>query len=487
MINLEKVKEKMVKIFKKDSKGLYIEQSSINKNFDQDEINFILNLQKEGKFRIVNDVTTKKDRSPLVRDMDYGKYQDMQERDISDIAKFEYDINGNLVFENYDELDKFLEEQFIPENVVMMKKRKSEDSEGNLYPFIQLNKITKLRLSDLEVKHAMEYLKSRGITVRGIDSSIDQEFDNYDYYRTYKNQMLPHELTSDETLQKLAIYQATKDPFIREQIILGNLRLVPYIAYKYGIMYGIDSKLLESYGYEGLIMSLDKIDLSLGYKFSTFAVAHIKGYIKKGVEEMMTEYAKRSVWNSDYLRCKKIVEDAKGEKLEDNLDLAVDITKLMIRDGSISEENFNHNINRIKLICSESIDELMQQDEELSKDEKYYDDKVDEVDQYESSVESLMIDESQEFNGKVDNNLLRDALDKTLSTLKPIEEKVLRLRFGIDDGRSRTFADVGLIFNVSRERIRQIEAKALRKLRHPSRAKQIRDFLIDDQPTIGHK
>ena len=154
MINLEKVKEKMVKIFKKDSKGLYIEQSSINKNFDQDEINFILNLQKEGKFRIVNDVTTKKDRSPLVRDMDYGKYQDMQERDISDIAKFEYDINGNLVFENYDELDKFLEEQFIPENVVMMKKRKSEDSEGNLYPFIQLNNV--LKKLEISRQHAAE-------------------------------------------------------------------------------------------------------------------------------------------------------------------------------------------------------------------------------------------------------------------------------------------------------------------------------------------
>jgi len=446
MINLEKVKEKMIKIFRKDSKGLYIEQSSINKNFDQEEIEFILNLQKEGKFRIVNDVTTKKDRSPLVRDMDYGKYHDMQERDISVIAKFEYDSNGNLVFEDYDELDKFLEEQFIPENVVMMKKRKSVDKEGNLYPFIQLNKVTKLRLSELEEKHVMEYLKSKGITVRGIDSSIDQEFENYDYYRTYKNQMLPQELTPDETLQKIAIYQATKDPVIREQIILGNLRLVPYIAYKYGIMYGIDSKLLESYGYEGLIVSLDKFDLSFGFKFSTFTVPYITGYIKKGVAEMITDYGKNSAWKINYLRDKKIVEEAKGEKLEDNLDLAVDITKLMIRDGSISEVSYNDNINRIKLFCSESIDELMQQDDELGKDERYYDDNVDEVDQPVRSNESLTVDESQEFNGKVDNNLLRDALNKVLSTLEPREEKVLRLRFGLDDGQTRTLEEVGHFF-----------------------------------------
>ena len=73
--------------------------------------------------------------------------------------------------------------------------------------------------------------------------------------------------------------------------------------------------------------------------------------------------------------------------------------------------------------------------------------------------------------------LLREQLSEVLHTLTPREEKVLRLRFGMEDGRSRTLEEVGKEFNVTRERIRQIEAKALRKLRHPSRSKKLRDFL----------
>ena len=75
--------------------------------------------------------------------------------------------------------------------------------------------------------------------------------------------------------------------------------------------------------------------------------------------------------------------------------------------------------------------------------------------------------------------LLREQLDEVLDTLTDREENVLRLRFGLDDGKMRTLEDVGKVFNVTRERIRQIEAKALRKLRHPSRSKQLKDFIED--------
>ncbi|VUX16927.1 RNA polymerase sigma factor SigA [Streptococcus pasteurianus] len=75
--------------------------------------------------------------------------------------------------------------------------------------------------------------------------------------------------------------------------------------------------------------------------------------------------------------------------------------------------------------------------------------------------------------------MLREQLDEVLDTLTDREENVLRLRFGLDDGKMRTLEDVGKVFNVTRERIRQIEAKALRKLRHPSRSKQLRDFIED--------
>ncbi len=75
--------------------------------------------------------------------------------------------------------------------------------------------------------------------------------------------------------------------------------------------------------------------------------------------------------------------------------------------------------------------------------------------------------------------MLREELTEVLSTLTPREESVLRLRFGLDDGRPRTLEEVGTVFDVTRERIRQIEAKALRKLRHPSRSKKLKDFLAE--------
>lgn len=89
----------------------------------------------------------------------------------------------------------------------------------------------------------------------------------------------------------------------------------------------------------------------------------------------------------------------------------------------------------------------------------------------------FIADEKETIDEKVSFILLKEKLDEVLSYLTPRESDVLRLRFGLDDGRSRTLEDVGKIFNVTRERIRQIEAKALRKLRHPARSKRLRDFL----------
>ena len=87
-----------------------------------------------------------------------------------------------------------------------------------------------------------------------------------------------------------------------------------------------------------------------------------------------------------------------------------------------------------------------------------------------------MIENPVDYTTRV---VLREQLDEVLDTLTDREENVLRLRFGLDDGKMRTLEDVGKVFNVTRERIRQIEAKALRKLRHPSRSKQLRDFIED--------
>ncbi|MBQ3166381.1 MAG: sigma-70 family RNA polymerase sigma factor, partial [Clostridia bacterium] len=95
-----------------------------------------------------------------------------------------------------------------------------------------------------------------------------------------------------------------------------------------------------------------------------------------------------------------------------------------------------------------------------------------------SHLGDFIVDENaQAPSDVVENVMLKEHLIRVLDTLTPREEKVLRLRYGLDDGRPRTLEEVGKEFNVTRERIRQIEAKALRKLRHPSRSKRLRDFL----------
>ena len=95
---------------------------------------------------------------------------------------------------------------------------------------------------------------------------------------------------------------------------------------------------------------------------------------------------------------------------------------------------------------------------------------------YGKCVEDEVIENPVDYITRV---VLREQLDEVLDTLTDREENVLRLRFGLDDGKMRTLEDVGKVFNVTRERIRQIEAKALRKLRHPSRSKPLRDFIED--------
>lgn len=438
--------EILKKLIERDKNGSeFILMSNLYKVFSENDIDIVLNyIRYFLNIAIINDVITEKDRSPLVRDMEYGKVEtyDIQDKDIPKVAQIEY-ANNNLVFDDYEALDEFLENEFIPVNVRLMKKRKSEDPNGNLYPFIQLNKIVKLKLSELELKHVMEYLKNQGIYVRGIDSTIDQDFENYDYYRTYKNQPLPKNISSDETLIKLDIYNKTKSKEVKKEIIVDNLRLVPWVAYKYSLMYNIDSKELESYGYEGLIRCVDKFNINCGYKFSTFAVSYIRGFIKRGISEIYSKQGKRDRWLIDFIRCKKIVEEIQCKKLEDNISLAPEIANLMLADGSISEQNYKLTLRRIYLICSDSFENI---------NENYV--------FYESEDECSVIDD------KVFLEQLRNSFNETIVMLNQQEQNVIILKYGLDGEEQRSLSEIAKIFCLSSERIRKIELKALNKLRY---------------------
>ena len=393
----------------------------------------------------IEDITSE-DRASLVRNLNYGEIEasDLQQYDIPKMSDVEY-VDNILVYEDYSKLDEFLENDFIPENVRLMKKRKSDDLSERLYSFIQLNKIVKLKLSELELKHVIEYLNNQGIYVRGIDSTIDQDFENYDYYRTYKNQPLPKAISSDETLIKLDEYSKTKNIDLKKEIIEDNLRLVPWVAYKYSIMYGIDSKELESYGYEGLIDCIDKFDITLGYKFSTFAVSYIKGYIKRGVIEFYSKEGKKGKWFNDFIRCKRIVEEIQCERLEDNISLATEIVNLMIADGSIPNSSYKSSLRRINILYADSIENM---DEELLLSNSEY---------QEFETDEIIISEQ-----------VMMSFLQIISKLTPMEQKVIKLRYGFEGEEIYCLEDLSKILYVTRERVRQIEHKALNKIKRLS-------------------
>ena len=196
------------KITKEDRDGQkYILEEDIEKlTLTTNEKNFVYQVMEKNKIKLKRDLIEAEDRTQKVSEFEFGDKEayGLEDRDVSEKAEIEYTDDGRLVFENYEKLDEFIEKEFIPNNVFMTKKRDSEDRDKELvgfipkkdgttmrkyrkklYPTIQLNQIVKLKLSDKEIAHVMDYLDKEGFVVRGRNSSIDQEFDNYDYYTTY--------------------------------------------------------------------------------------------------------------------------------------------------------------------------------------------------------------------------------------------------------------------------------------------------------------
>ncbi len=323
-----------------------------------------------------------------------------------------------------------------------------------------------------EIDKLYEDLENNGIEVNYLDSpdfaDIETEVEQYESAEEMERMLLQEGLAIDDPVRMylkeigqvplldndkelvLAEKMADGDEEAKQELVKANLRLVVSIAKRY-VGKGMFFLDLIQEGNLGLMKAVDKFDYRKGYKFSTYATWWIRQAITRAIADQartiripvhmvetihkVSRYSRQLLQENGREATAEEIAEKMGttaEKVREIMKIAQDPVSL---ETPIGEEEDSH------------LGDFIPDDDSPAPDEA------------------------------ASNTLLREQLDKVLRNLTPREEMVLKYRFGLVDGKTYTLEEVGNIFEITRERVRQIEAKALRKLRHPSRSKKLRDFL----------
>ena len=347
----------------------------------------------------------------------------------------------------YQEINDFFKDQ--PLDVEQMEK---------VFDFLEARGVDVLRITE---NIGDDIILDDDLEIDGLDDEEEVELDKIDLsvpegvsiedpVRMYLKEIGKVNLLTADEETELAKRMELGDEAAKKRLAEANLRLVVSIAKRYvgrGMLF-LD---LIQEGNLGLIKAVEKFDYRKGYKFSTYATWWIRQAITRAIADQartiripvhMVETINKLIRVSRQL-LQELGREPSPEEIAEEMDMSVDRVREILK---ISQEPV-------------SLETPIGEEEDSHLGDFIQDDNV------------PVPADAAAFT------LLKEQLVEVLGTLTDREQKVLRLRFGLDDGRARTLEEVGKEFNVTRERIRQIEAKALRKLRHPSRSRKLKDYL----------